>query len=91
VTCEIVSAQIKVDEVEKELDTHVKKYCGFSEKKPMDYVSYDKSKNLYISRYNGKRMTGKISNDVRNKLIVLIRDKNYNGIPEIVSKVKKIL
>ena len=72
-TCEIVSSQLEVEKVEKELDSHVKKYCGFSEKKPMDYVGYDISKNLYISRYDGKRMTGKNVSTVCNKLINILK------------------
>lgn len=81
---EIVSAQVKVEKIEKVLDSRVTIYNGFTEKKPMDYVSYDISKKIYISRYKGKKITGKTNDVLCGKLVKLIRDNYGEKYAEIV-------
>lgn len=81
---EIVSAQVKVEEIEKELDAQVKKYNGFTEKKPMDYVGYDISQQKYVARYNNKTRTGKNHTIVCDKVIEMIKDNYRNNFSEIV-------
>ena len=81
---EIVSTQIKVEEIEKELDSHVKKYCGFSDKKPMDYVGYDNAQQKFVMRYDHKTRTGKDIEVVCKKTIEILKGKFDNGITEIV-------
>jgi len=83
-TNEIVSAQIKLEETEKELDSHVKKYCGFSEKKPMDYVSYDTTNKKYVARFGNVSKTGKDVQILCDKLLILLKDKMRISYSEIV-------
>lgn len=52
---EIIGTQLDVDNIEKELDSHVTKYCGFSEKKPMEYVGYDINQQTYAPIRHGRR------------------------------------
>lgn len=91
VTCEIVSTQIKVEEVEKELDSHVKKYCGFSEKKPMDYVGYNITKESYVCQYPKKNKCLKNKDKICNFALENIRHNFRTGISEIMSYKKACL
>lgn len=47
----IVTATQTEQDIEKVLDKLVPKYNGFSEKHPMDYISYDDKRDRYIFRY----------------------------------------
>lgn len=91
VTCEIVSTQIKVEEVEKELDSYVKKYCGFSEKKPMDYVGYNIAKESYVCQYPKKNKCLKNKDKICNFALENIRHNFRTSISEIMSCKKACL
>jgi Asp-tRNA(Asn)/Glu-tRNA(Gln) amidotransferase C subunit len=91
VTCEIVSSQLKVEKVEKELDSHVKKYCGFSEKKPMDYVSFHIGKNSYECNCKGVRKYLKNKEKLCEFTLNILRRNFRTEISEIPPKNKTCL
>lgn len=87
----LVIANQTEQDIEKMLDKSVSKYNGFSEKHPMDYVSYDETDSLYVFRKTGckkiKRKNVKILCDITLKNI---RDKFSGTSGEIVTQEKII-
>ena len=68
-----------VDNIEKTLDSKVSKYNGFSEKHPMDYVSYNSNKEYFEYNHDSVRKTCKLP----EQIIMFALDntrKKYNNI-----------
>lgn len=83
-TFEVVSNTVKLEEIEKTIDSQIKKYSGFSDKKPMDYVGYDKSQKKYVGRYNKKTRTSTECSVACHKTLELIKGNISETIKEIV-------
>lgn len=88
VESEIVSTKINSCDVEDTLDKTVAKYSGFSEKHPMDYVSYDETCANYKFRHSGLTITNKKLTVICDKVLKNFYDNFTDGILEIVIKNK---
>lgn len=87
--CNVITKNEPVEVIENNLDKQIKKYNGFTEKNPMDYVSYDSSNELYVCRYNKTKITSKKCETICEKLIQKIIDNFPNQIEKIVYHFKK--
>lgn len=85
---EIISPQVQVDNTEKKLDQLVKKYNGFSEKHPMDCVSYNTAKETYIVRYENETASSKKVENICSKALEFMRHNLGNNFSQIVSSDK---
>lgn len=72
---EVVSPQIKIDTIEKGLDSKVKKYNGFTEKNPMEMVTYDETRKSYRIVHNGKYSRQKFIEGAYDKSLEIIGQK----------------
>lgn len=66
--------------VEKELDSYVKQYNGFTEKNPMKYVQYEYGKKSYRVEYNNNVTRTKCIDDACEKALNIIVLEFPNGI-----------
>lgn len=72
---EITSPQVKIDAIEKELDSKVKKYIGFSEKNPMTYVRYENGRKMYrIEHKNNVKRIKNIENACEKALEIVLSE-----------------
>jgi prophage antirepressor-like protein/uncharacterized C2H2 Zn-finger protein len=85
---EIVSTNISVCDIEDTLDKTITKYSGFSEKHPMDYVSYDETCSNYKFRHFGLTFTNKKLTVICDKVLKNFYDNFTDGFQEIVIKNK---
>lgn len=69
-----MSKAVEIEHVEKELDKNIKKYNGFSEKHPMDYVSYDTARNRFETTYKNT----KIRKENKDEICAFVVEKHYN-------------
>lgn len=72
---EVVSPQVKIDTIEKVLDSKVKKYNGFSEKNPMTYVRYENGRKMYrIEHKNNVKRIKNIDNACEKALEIVLSE-----------------
>lgn len=75
--------QTTVNQIENELDSHVKEYCCYSKTKPMNYVSYHSTNKNFVMRYNKKSYTNKDVVKVCERTIEEIQHNFCNSTAKI--------
>lgn len=85
---EIVSPQIRIEKIEKDLDSKVKKYNSFTEKNPMEMVTYDKTNKTYRLICDGKTIRNKKLDVICENALEKLKAKFPNGIRKICFNLK---
>jgi len=75
--------QEEINQIEKELDSQVKEYIGFTKERPMNYVSYDSRNKTYKFRINGKTHINKDVTQICEISRQTIQDKYLEKKQEI--------
>jgi hypothetical protein len=80
---ELIDDNVKLENLEKDIDSKIKKYSGFSENNPMDYVSFHTGKRSYECNCSGIRKYLKNKEKICDFTIDILRRNFANEITEI--------